>query len=190
MDETKLIKLKTDIETIKLKLKQQIEELVDIITGDLPDYTLKTLRRAFIEDTDFAEKHTNDELTKFKNNVAEFGRTLSEETRNALINDIEIWWGPEVNPQLSAKTLEGNTEVWAKLLQIEKKLLAFIEEKGLAPISLSYATPARFIDGKYPPGMIEKYWAHISNLRKLEEELHLTNEAAKKTRQAERWDSL
>lgn len=190
MGEAKLVELNDGIEAIKLQLRLQIEELVDVVSGDLPGYALKAVRRAFIEDVDFAEKRTDNELSQFKNRVADFGQSLSDETRAALMEDMEAWWGAGVDHQLAGKTLEGNARIWAKLVEIGDKTQAFIEKEGLMSISLSYATPARFIDGKYPPGMIEKYWSHLANLRGLEEEMLLANEASRKTHQASRWDTI
>lgn len=190
MSEVRLVELNDSIEAVKSQLRLQIEELVDVVSGDLPGYVLKAVRRAFIEDVEFAEKRTDAELADFKDRVAEFGQKLSDETRAALMADMETWWGAGVDHQLVGKTLEGNAKIWSILVEIGDKTLAFIEREGLKAIALTYATPARFIDGKYPPGMIEKYWSHLATLRGLEEELLLASEASRKTRQASRWDSI
>lgn len=50
-----LDQLDEQLEAIRAKLQLQIVELVDVITGDLPAFTLKQIRRAFIEDVEFAE---------------------------------------------------------------------------------------------------------------------------------------
>ena len=72
MSDKTLEQLDEEIEQIKAKLSAQIKDLVDIITNDLPDYALKNIRKAFIEDIDFAESKSDAELAEFKTRVSDF----------------------------------------------------------------------------------------------------------------------
>lgn len=190
MSDKTLEQLDEQIEAIKAKLQTQITELVDIIVNDLPDYALKNIRKAFIEDVDEAEKKSDEELKAFKGRVAEFGQTLKTDVRASLLDDMEIWWGADVSVDGAGKTLNGNQAVSSRLSVITERICAFIQDENLKPIDIEYHTPARFIDGKYPPGMIEKYWSQITILRAAEEERAELDREARKARVADRWDSL
>ncbi|MBR4984961.1 MAG: hypothetical protein IKY83_04400 [Proteobacteria bacterium] len=178
------------IDQIKEKLQSQITELVDIIVNDLPEYVLKHIRRAFIEDVDFAEKKSDDDLKAFKARVSEFGKKLSDDVRASLLEDMDAWWGKDVSVSGASKTLDGNPAISAKLSVISQRILEFMDAESLARVEVVYRTPARFIEGKYPPGMIEKYWAKLADLRAAEEERELLDREARKARIAQRWDSL
>ncbi len=190
MSEQTLEQLDEQIKAIKARLLIQIEELVGIITKDLPDYALKNIRRAFIEDVDFSEQKSDDELKSFKERVHAFGQTLSEDIRTSLLSDMNDWWGSEVSIASAGKTLDGNAAIQAKLCVISDRIKQFLEEEHLHAIEVEYRTPARFIDGMYPPGMIEKYWSQLSILRSAEEERKVLDREARKARLAQRWDSL
>lgn len=190
MSEKTLEQLDEQIDAIKAKLQLQISALVDLITNDLPDYALKNIRRAFIEDVDFSEKKSDAELAEFKAKVADFGKQLATDIKKSLLEDMNDWWGAEVSLEAAGKTLEGNEKIHSKLNVISARILDFLEKENLQKIEVVYHTPARFIDGKYPPGMIEKYWAQLADLRAAEEERAILDREARKARLAQRWDSL
>ena len=190
MGDKTLEQLDEQIETIKAKLQLQISELVTIITNDLPDYALKNIRRAFIEDVDFSEKKSDAELAEFKAKVNDFGKLLANVVRTDLLADMNDWWGPEISLDAAGKTLDGNPKIHEKLAAIATRIADFLEKEKLQKIDIVYHTPARFIDGKYPPGMIEKYWSQLAILRAAEEERAILDREARKARLAERWDSL
>jgi len=190
MSEHDLETLNREIEEAKAQLKPQIESICDVICNDLPNFILKQVRAAFIEDVKFAESKSDDELSALKVRIGEFGSSLKSQIRAKLVADMKAWWDESVSLERTGKTLEGNSNVWAVLSEIAPKISEFISNEGLTPLSITYATPARFIDGKYLPGMIEKYWAQLAALRALEEERIAVDNEARKTRQASRWDSL
>ena len=86
--------------------------------------------------------------------------------------------------------MDGNPSISPILAGIGTKITEFIRHEGLSEVEIQYKTPARFIDGKYPPGMIEKYWAQLANLRAAEEQRAELDMEARKARLAQRWDSL
>ncbi len=190
MSEHDLETLNREIEDAKVQLKPQIESICDVICNDLPNFVLKQVRAAFIDDVTYAESKSDSELSALKTRIAEFGNNLKAEIRSKLVADMETWWSATVSLERTGKTLEGNNGVWAVLSEIAPKISAFIAGEGMATLSITYATPARFIDGKYLPGMIEKYWAQLAALRALEEERIAVDNEARKTRQASRWDAL
>lgn len=190
MGDKTLEQLDEQISSIKSKLQVQITELVDIIVNDLPDYALKHVRKAFIEDVEEAEKKSDAELKAFKARVTEFGQELKSDVRASLLEDMEIWWNSDVAVESAGKTLNGNQAVFSRLSVITERIREFIRNENLKAIEIEYHTPARFIDGKYPPGMIEKYWSQITILRAAEAERAELDREARKARAAERWDNL
>ena len=190
MSDKTLEQLDEEIEQIKAKLSAQIKDLVDIITNDLPDYALKNIRKAFIEDIDFAESKSDAELASFKTRVSDFGKQLAGDIRESLLDNMEDWWGAGISSENGGKKLDGNVAITKKLSVISSRIRSFLESEKLKPIDITYTTPARFIDGKYPPAFIEKYWAQLANLRAVEEQRAELDLEARKARLAQRWDSI
>ncbi len=190
MSDKTLEQLDEQIESIKAKLQLQVSELVNLIANDLPDYALKQIRRAFIEDVDFSEQKSDAELVEFKNRVQTFGKKLSEDVRASLLEDMNDWWNTHVSLDGAGKTLDGNPAISQKLSTISTRICDFINDENLQPVEVVYKTPARFIEGKYPPGMIEKYWSQLAILRAAEEERSVLDREARKARLAQRWDSI
>ena len=190
MSEHDLESVNREIEEAKAQLRPLIESICDVITNDLPGYALKQVRASFIEDVNFAESKSDDELSAMKRRIAAFGEGLKAEIREKLMACMEAWWGESVCMDRTGKTLEGNASVWSILSEIAPKISGFVRGEGLTPKEVVYATPARFIGGKYLPGMIEKYWAQLAALRALEDERAAVDNEARKARQAARWDLL
>ncbi|MBQ4359448.1 MAG: hypothetical protein II767_04260 [Proteobacteria bacterium] len=190
MAEQDLVTLNHEIERAKDQLKPQILSICDVIVGDIPNFVLRQVRAAFIEDVSYAESKSDAELTELKARIAAFGADLAKEIREKLTADMETWWGPQVKLEKTGKTLEGNESIWAVLSGIAPRIAKFMESEGIRPTEIRYTTPARFIEGKYLPGMIEKYWAQLSALRALEDERTAADGEARRQRQADRWDSI
>jgi hypothetical protein len=190
MEDKTLEQLDELLENHKSKLSAQILEIVDLITGDLPDFVLKTVRHAFIEDVNFSEQKSDEELSTFKKHVSEFGQSLSSELRQSLLADMNNWWGQQVSAENSGKSLDGNTAIKNKLNTINQKIAEFIQSEHLQPVEINYKTPARFIEGKYLPGMVEKYWKQLQDLRAVEAKRAELDFEARKARLAQRWDAL
>ena len=182
--------LKNEIENARNQLKPQIEGICGIIAGDLPNFVLRQVRTAFIDDLEFAKSKSDDELRALKGRIADFGKSLADEVKVSLLSDMEQWWGKDVSLSQTGKTLDGNARVWQILSTIPKKIGDYIRKEGLVAPEIKYTTPARFIEGKYLPGMIEKYWVQLAALRALEDELHAAEIEAGKAEQASRWDSI
>lgn len=190
MAEHNIESLNREIENAHAQLKPQIEAICDVIAGDLPNFVLRQVRAAFIEDVKFAESKSDSELVDLKARIASFSQELASSIRGALLSNMEYWWGNDVSLEKTGKTLEGNEKIWAILATIAPKIADFIKSEGLNAVEIRYTTPARFIEGKYLPGMIEKYWSQLVALHALEEEKAAADNEARKTKQASRWDSL
>lgn len=190
MSDKTLEQLEEQMDAIKVKLQAQVQEIVDITCNDLPEYVLKNVRRAFIEDVEYGEKKSDRDLAEFKVRVRDFGQKLSQEVRTALLSDMDAWWSKSISLEGAGKTLEENAAIYAHLAVISDRVIAFLKSEQLAPIEVEYHTPARFINGKYLPGIIEKYWALLADLRAKEEEHEVLDREARKAHLAARWDSL
>ena len=146
-----------------------------------------TFRRAFIESVDQVEEKSDDEIADMKRKLSEFSSELVKKYRTLLLDNLDAWIGPDV-PLDTGKTLDANPAISQTLRTIATDVEAFIVELGITPLDIVYKTPAYFINGKYAPGMIEKYWAALADLRALEAEHAAAVRDAKKARMAQRWD--
>lgn len=187
MSQKTLEQIDEQIESAKLKLNANIRELVEIIVNDIPTFAQKHVRRAFIENVDRVENKTDAEIAEIKEKLGVFSHNLVEKYRAELLADENRWIGKDV-PLDAGKTLDGNPFIAPILARIADDIRAFIESIDLLPLEMIYKTPAYFINGKYAPGMIEKYWAQLADLRSLEEEYAQIEHETRKNKLAQRWD--
>lgn len=187
MSDKTLEQLDGQIATLRARLDAQIRDLVEVIVNDIPTFAQKNVRKSFIESVDQVEEKTDDEIAAMKRKLSEFSSGLIGKYRTLLLNDLEDWIGSDV-PLDTGKTLDANSAVSQTLRAIATDVEAFIVELGITPLEIVYKTPAYFISGKYAPGMIEKYWAGLADLRALESERTAAVRDAKKARMAQRWD--
>lgn len=187
MSDKTLDQLDAQIATVRTKLDAQIRDLVEVIVNDIPTFAQKNVRRAFIESVDQVEEKSDDEIADMKRKLSEFSSELVKKYRTLLLDNLDAWIGPDV-PLDTGKTLDANPAISQTLRTIATDVEAFIVELGITPLDIVYKTPAYFINGKYAPGMIEKYWAALADLRALEAEHAAAVRDAQKARMAQRWD--
>lgn len=187
MNDSALHRLDGRLDSMRSKLDAQIRELADVIVNDIPTFAQKNVRKSFIESVDRVESKSDGEIAELKQKLRDFSASLTEKYRAALLAGMDIWRGSDVALD-AGKTLDGNAAVSAILSQIATDVAEFIEAADLCPIDIVYKTPAYFINGKYAPGMIEKYWMGLAALRALEKEREQAECEAKKVRVAQRWD--
>lgn len=190
MSEEKLEQLDEKIVAIEERLAQQVRELVDVITGDIPNFALKQVRKAFIEDVAFAEKQTDAQLSEFKANVETMGKGLSQSVRTSLLEDMSIWECADAAPGDDGKSLNGNPAVARRLEAVARTVSDFIVKSGLKAMEVVYRTPTYFINGKYAPGMIEKYWAELGKLREARQARKAEDLEVRRENLAKRWDMV
>lgn len=171
------------------QIERAVEQLCEVIQTDIVGFAIKAVRRAFIEDTHFAQSQSDEALKDFKARLHAFVQGLAQSCSERLRADMDLWLGEDVAAS-EGKTLEANARVWAILAEISPSIARFMHDAGLHGEIAQYKTPMYFIDGKFAPGIIEKYWASLASLRALDQEIE--QDAAERLRdeQASRWDNL
>ncbi len=171
---------------LETSLRAYGDEIAEIIAIDVPQYMLKMARKAFIEHVEFAEGMDDATLRFFKTKLQELGQQTAKSLRDTL-SEPKLWLN--VENQSSGKTLEGNVEVAKELANISMALQHFLDSEGLAYELEPYHTPARFIEGKYLPGVIEKYWhTHLRYCELLSQKREQSIQD-RRSIQAARWDN-
>ncbi|MFA5624650.1 MAG: hypothetical protein WC966_06315 [Bradymonadales bacterium] len=171
------------------RIQALVLELSELLQKDIPSFAMRTARKAFIDDLDFAESRSDEQITGFKQRLHQFTDRLGKNSIAKLNASLDLWTNAEAKAG-DAKTLEGNPEVWAILVEISPAIERFMKDEGLPCDVPAYKTPLYFIDGKFAPSIIEKYWAALVSLRALDVEIQEDSHERRRAAQAERWDDL
>lgn len=188
MQAPNLSELKARKDVQRQRLMSGINELVDLIVTDIPAYVIRELKKAFVNNLGFAEATDDQGVVALKRSAAAFANTLAEDMRANLAAE-PLWLGPDVALG-EGKCLDANLPLTQCLQDIAGRTAAFFADKGLGQVELQYKCPTWFIEGRYAPGMIEKYWSQLALLREMEQEIIALEIEQRRLSQSTRWDAL
>ncbi|MDX9722433.1 MAG: hypothetical protein RBU37_16935 [Myxococcota bacterium] len=190
MEHVNLEDIKARRDATQQRIVREAAELADVVARDIPAFVQRELRRVFVEALDFSESLTDEQLVSIKNRIQSFSKELAETVKKELENG-ELWLDPKIEIKVG-KTLEQHAPAWAVLQTIAQKTKALAVELGFpntADLELVYKTPTWFMEGRYAPGMIEKYWNQLGLLREIEAELLAYETEMRRDALAQRWDA-
>lgn len=195
MSEISIDELRARLEAQSARLDEVIAELTSAICTDVPAFVARSARQVFVaQPLEHAAAQGEDEIRRLKQALGEHGERIASAARSTL-DDRALWRSGDV-PDGDSKSLEGNAALWHAVQEIARQTEEALRELGLQPapgrddLGLVYRTPTWFIDGKYPPGLVEKYWTQLALLRDLEH--RITEETERQQREAlgQRWDDV
>lgn len=183
-----LLERKRNLET---RIQEGIDELIDVITLDIPDYLGREVRKRFIAAVDQAEDFDEATVQRIKASIQERAESLEASIRETL-SSLDIWLEPDV-PAAEGKSIAPNTEVWRALQTIAEAVPVLLESHNIPQLEtdhFEYQTPSMFIKGKYAPGLIETYWSRLAQYRLLNTEVAKRNQELTRERLAKLWDDV
>lgn len=166
------------------------KDITTVITQDVVSYPDRELQRRFLGLPERADKITDKDLKRLRNEAAELGHTLAESLTAALSSD-EIWLKPAhgEEPISGGKDLQAVASVWSVLDTINTRFEKLAERynmpsEGEAP---GYVPPRRFIQRLYLPTLVETYLRELENLRNLQQVAAAEEKAHHKQSLSARW---
>jgi hypothetical protein len=164
-------------------------EIRTVLSEDLAQFPAWEVRRRFVENPGLADSLSDEAISKIKEFLAQEGPRVRDEVVAAL-EDPEPWLaglactGP-------GKSLAENTVLWRLTEPVAKlardALVNFGFPSGESP---EYRMPMRFIGRKYLPGLAEKYWSLVGDLRDAMTRLGEIDESRRREELGKRWDRI
>ncbi len=173
------------------RIMDSVNELVGVIVHDVPAFVLREVRRAFIAAMAFSEGLDEDAVKTLKARAGAFGEEISASLAKALEQDA-LWLDVE-GGEMGGKTLEANLVVWRTLQGVAETTSGLLREVGFPEpedgFGVVYKTPTWFIERRYAPGLIDKYWTQLALLRHLDQEIDQHTKVLRRVTLESRWDA-
>ena len=177
-------------ETAKTQVAAVIDEMHAVLAEDLPAFPGREGKKRFLDAPEAADKLSGDELAALKRDLREVADTVCAEVVSSL-QAHEPWLHEQASVEEGgARVLDGSPEVAGAFHRVARATQAVLERRGLASAEkpVRYKTPTWFIEGRYMPGLIEKYWRWLSELQEIEREKARTARETERRSLAERWE--
>ena len=165
-------------------------EVTPILADDLLQYPLREVRRRFVASPEFAAAMDDDRIAALKADLAARASQARDRVARAL-EDPEPWVEAG-EPQGPGKSFAENARLWAPTEEVVSLVREVLEtykfpEAGGDP---EYRMPTWFIGGKFLPGLAEKYWALVGELRDLRARIADVEQAQVRDSLGRRWDKV
>ncbi len=157
---------------------------------DLALFPMAEARRRFLADSDVAASVSDEAIAGIKVDL-EAGALAARDAVLDLLEDVDIWFaGVDAGPG-PGKSLEEHPVLWAATRPIEVFVADTLVRHGF-PVPeddpVRYRMPMRFIGRKYLPGLAEKYWLLIDDLRHVRARLAEVRTTEVREALGRRWD--
>lgn len=165
-------------------------EIRPILAEDFVEFPAYEVRRHFVSTPDLAASLSDEDIARVKGLVA----ARSAEVRDAVVaamEDPEVWLaGADCDG--GGKSLQDNPRLWALTAPVADLVREVLQSAGFPGASepVEYRMPMRFIHKKYLPGLAEKYWALVGDLREARSRVREAEEGRVREALARRWDKL
>ncbi|NOZ01388.1 MAG: hypothetical protein GXP54_05805 [Deltaproteobacteria bacterium] len=144
-----------------------------------------------MEDPIFAESLDDSTLSKLKAELLERSIPMRDRVMEQLSEDER--WLAGLDFDGPGKSFAENERLWAPTVaavELAREVLnAYgFPESPQAPAD--YRMPTWFINGKYLPGLAEKYWGLIAEVRDIRTRIREVEENSQREALRKRWDSI
>lgn len=165
-------------------------EVRQTLGEDLAAFPLAEARRRFLADPDAAAAVSDEAIARIKADLEAQAPAVRDAVLQVLV-DPAVWVsGIDCEPG-TGKSFEEHPTLWQATRAIEELVASVLARHGF-PVSaddpVHYRMPMRFIGRKYLPGLAEKYWSLIEDLRDVRARLDALRTAEVRDALGRRWD--
>lgn len=171
-----------------LKLKA---EILPILADDLARFPEREIRKRFVSSPEFAETLDDASVARLKAEVSR--RSLAMRGRVVALLDEDDRWLAGVDCAGPGKSLAENERLWeptAAAVDLVRELLTAYGFPKPEEYPTDYRMPTWFIGGKYLPGLAEKYWACVAEVREARARIREVEEGLVRSGLGRRWDRI
>ncbi len=171
-----------------LKLKA---EIVPILADDLLRFPEREIRKRFVSSPQFAETLDDEAIARLKGEVSK--RAAAMRDRVVALLEEDDRWLAGVDYAGPGKSLAENGRLWQptrEAVDLVRELLTAYGFPGPDEYPTEYRMPTWFIGGKYLPGLAEKYWACVAEIRETRARIREVEEGQVRNGLGRRWDRI
>lgn len=171
-------------------LERLATEVSQALGEDLAAFPMAEARRRFLADPEAADTVNDEAIARIKGDLEAQAPAVRDAILQSL-SDLAVWVsGIDCEPA-TGKSFEEHPTLWHSTRPVEELVAAVLARHGfLVPADdpVRYRMPMRFIGRKYLPGLAEKYWSLIDDLRHVRSRLEELRTAEVRDSLGRRWD--
>lgn len=171
-----------------LKLASEVRT---VLIDDIARYPVREVKRRFVANPAFAQEVDDEVVARLKSELATLGETLRAQASAAL--EPPDLWIAGIDIAAEGKTFAENTALWQPMMDVAaavQEVLVRYRFPDAETDPADYRMPTWFINGKYLPGLAEKYWHLMAELRDLRTRIDEIEQSRIRDNLAKRWDKL
>lgn len=175
------------IQTI-LKLKA---EIMPVLAEDIGKFPEREVRKRFVANPEFAKVLDDATVASIKGVIARQVPEIRDRVIRAM--EEEERWLCGIDYHGPGKSLAENERLWEPTREVVEFVCKVLRDFGFPnpdEYPTEYKMPTWFIGGKYLPGLAEKYWACIAEVREARERIRELELAMLREDLGRRWDSV
>lgn len=165
-------------------------EVRQALVEDLAHFPMVEARRRFLADPDVAGALPDVAIARMKSEL-EAGAPVARDRVIEGLSDDALWLSGTACPPGEGRSFEEHPRLWGALQPVEALVGEVLRRHGLAipqDDPVRYRMPMRFIGRRYLPGLAEKYWVLIEDLRQVRQRLAELDRARMRDMLGRRWD--
>ena len=166
-------------------------EVRTILLDDIAKFPSREVKRRFVANPEFAQNLDDKTIATLKSELATLGDDLRSKT-GAFLERPEPWLAG-INVEAIGKSFVDNAELWSPMVKAAAAVQEVLVRHNFPDIETDpadYRMPTWFINGKYLPGLAEKYWHLMMELRDLRTRIQEIEQGRIRDSLAKRWDNI
>ncbi len=181
--------LEEKAELLKEKILRDTQELTEILQVDLPKFLERQTKAMFLDEYEFSDKLSTEQVKAIKDDVAATGKIALDEIIPRLQEDV-IWL--DAKPKKTS-TLADNEAVWGliqKICDYQGEIMSRHDfpRLDLEQLKGSYRLPTWFVSGRLCKSIVESYWRNLEDYQTLQEAIHARGANERKKNLMKKWD--
>jgi len=165
------------------------DEILPILAEDLVKFPEREVRKRFVSSPEFAESLDDATLARLKAEVNRRAEAMRDRVIALLAEDARWLAGTEASGP--GKSLAENPRLWEATSAAADLVREILTAYGFPQVAeCEYRMPTWFISGKYLPGLAEKYWALVAEIREIRARMREVEEGLVRTNLGRRWDRI
>lgn len=166
-------------------------EVLPILAVDLARYPEREVRKRFVSNPEFADTLDDASIARLKAEISK--RALEMRDRVVALMDDDERWLAGVDFAGPGKSFAENPRLWdptGLAVDLVRQLLTDYGFPKPEEYPTEYRMPTWFIEGKYLPGLAEKYWACMNEVREVRQRIREVEEGLVRNSLGRRWDRV
>jgi sugar-specific transcriptional regulator TrmB len=183
--------LEKEIESVKARILKYSREVLQILDDDLKKFVEREIKKQFLRFPFFSESLSKDQIKAIKEEIKQKTQPVVERIIDAMKN--QDLWLKGLEYEKGEKSLMENHDLWTRVSPVEELTMEMLRKYKFPEsenIKIEYKQPTWFISSKFLPGIAEKYWKSIKEIKEILAKIEELKADRIKETLSKKWDDV